>query len=536
MSQVKRRYLLAVAVLAATMGITACGNQSSTPTGGNGNSSGNTGGTKSSKQSNNGTLTVALNGNPTTTDPYDTQDNLSYSIEKTMYQGLLGFDKNMKMIPVLAKSYKVSSDAKTITFTLRQGIKFADGTPFNAQAVKINLDRAKDPNSHLKRYSLFSMISQVKVLGDYQVEVDLKYPFGAIAANFAHPAAMMISPKALKEYGDKVSQHPDGTGPFEFVHWKDGSDLLVKQNPDFWGTKTNVKQIDFKFVKDSATRVAMLESGEAQFVFPVPTDQLSALQSNKNVVLEHKPGIVVDYVAFNTTIKPFNNPKVRQALNYAVDKNAFIKVAQNGYATPSYSSIAPNTWGYSKQPLYSYNIQKAKQLLSDAGYPNGFSATLVSNNSTERVKWDQFIQQQLAQAGVKINIQPMDRATLDSEIFVAQSKSKLQMYLGGWSPSTGDADWGLRPLFAKDDFPPVGYNLGFFSDPVVNQAINDGLQTADPSKRKAAYATAQAQIYKDAPWIFLSVPDNVWAHTSNVQGALVMPDSTLNLNSASFSN
>ncbi|MCL6452051.1 MAG: glutathione ABC transporter substrate-binding protein GsiB [Alicyclobacillus sp.] len=534
--------ILAVAMIAAAGGITACGGSTNSggSTAGNHAASGSgqnsTGSGTAAGGSSNGVLTVALNGNPTTTDPYDTQDNLSYTIEKTMYQGLLGFDKNMKIVPVLAQSYTVAPDAKSITFTLRQGIKFADGTPFNAEAVKVNLDRAKDPNSHLKRYSLFSMISQVKVLGDYKVEVDLNQPFGAIAGNFAHPAAMMISPKALQEYGSKVAQHPDGTGPYEFVYWKDGSDLLVKQNPNYWGTKTNVKEIDFKFVPDEATSVSMLESGEAQFVFPIPTDQVSSLQSNSDIVVKHTPSIVVDYIAFNTTVKPFNNPLVRQAINYAIDKNGFVQVVDNGFAQPATSAIAPNTWGYAKQPPYDANIQKAKDLLKQAGYPNGFTATLVSSNASGTVKADQFIQQQLQQVGITVNIQPLDSATLDSEIFVPASQSKLQMYFGGWSPSTGDADWGLRPLLTKADFPPTGYNLGFYTDPVVEQAIQAGLDTADPTKRQQAYATAQAQIWKDAPWAFLVVPDNVFAYRSNLQGAYVMPDSTLSLNNASFTN
>jgi len=530
----KKLSMLTVAMLVAATGLTACGTQSNQGTTGGGgatNQGTSKGGGTSTSSS---VLTVALNSNPTTTDPYDTQDTLSYSIEKTMYQGLLGFDSNMKMVPVLAESYTVAPDAKSITFVLKQGIKFDDGTPFNAQAVKVNLDRASNPTNHLKRYSLFSMISGVKVLGDYKVEVDLSSPFGAIAANFAHPAAMMISPQALQKYGKKVAQHPDGTGPYEFVSWKDGSDLIVKQNPDYAGAKTNIKQIDFKFVTDQSTSVSMLQSGEAQFVYPVPTDQLSALQSDSKVTVEHKPGIVVRYIAFNTTVKPFSDVRVRQALNYAIDKNAFIKVTENGFGTPAFSSIAPNTWGYVKQQPYDFNIQKAKDLLAQAGYKDGFSTTLVSNNSSDTVKADQFLQQQLAQVGVTVNIQPMDGAALDAQIFVPQSQSKLQMYFGGWSPSTGDADWGLRPLFAKADFPPVGYNMGFYTNPIVEQAITAGLQTANPTQRQQAYATAQAQIYKDAPWAFLSVPDNVYAYSSNLQNASVLPDGSLDLNNASF--
>ena len=388
----------------------------------------------------------------------------------------------------------------------------------------------------MKRYSLFSMIKDVKVLDPYTVQINLDYPFGAIAANFAHPAAMMISPKALQQYGTQVSQHPDGTGPYEFVKWQDGSDLLVKQNPNYWGQSTNVKQIDFKFIKDAATRTAMLQTGQAQFIYPLSTDQVSQLNNQSGITVKTGSSIIVNYLAMNTTVKPFNDVRVRQALNYAISKQAYIKVAQNGYAEPAYSAIAPNVWGYAKQPLYHQDIAKAKQLLAAAGYPNGFTVTLVSNNASDRVKWDQVVQQELSQVGIKVNVQPLDGASLTSEVFVPQSQSKMQIYLGEWSPSTGDADWGLRPLLTQADFPPVGYNIGYYTDPVVERAIQGGLETADPATRMTDYATAQAQIYKDAPWVFLSVPQLLYAYRSNVSGASMLPDGTMYLNGVSFTN
>lgn len=523
----KTKLILGSQLALAMLTLTACGN--ATPTA-------NTSAPSQAGNSNNGTLTVALDANPTTTDPYDTQDNLSFTIEKTMYQGLLGFDAQMHMIPVLAQSYTVNKAATQITFVLRQGVKFSDGTPFDANAVKANLDFVTNPQNKLKRYSLFSMIQDVKVLDPYKVQVDLKYPFGAIAANFAHPAAMMISPQAIQKYGLQVSQHPAGTGPYVFDHWQDGNDLLVKQNSSYWGQSTNVKQIDFKFVKDSATRNAMLQTGQAQFVYPVSTDQYSQLQNQSGISVQQGSSIIVNYLAMNTTAKPFNDVRVRQAINYAISKQAYIKVAQNGYSEPAYSAIAPNVWGYAKQPLYHQDIAKAKQLLAAAGYPNGFTVTLVSNNSSERVKWDQVVQQELAQVGIIVNVQPMDGATLSSSVFVPQSQSKMQIYLGEWSPSTGDADWGLRPLLTQKDFPPVGYNIGYYSDPIVETAIQGGLQTADASTRMQDYATAQAQIYKDAPWVFLSVPKLLYAYRSNVSGASMLPDGTVYLSGVSFQN
>lgn len=482
-------------------------------------------------------LVVAQAANPTTMDPQDAQDTLSYGIMKTMYEGLLGFDKDMKVIPVLAESMpELAADAKSVTFKLKKGVKFQDGTDFNAEAVKANMERVKNPDNKLKRSSLFATVDHAEVIDPYTVKIVLNKPFAAIVETFAHPAAMMISPKAIKESGKDIQRKPVGTGPFQFVEWKDADHLTVKKYDGYWDKDhaAKVEKMTFKPVTEAASRVAMLKTGEAQFVYPVPADQVDSVKADGKIDVVEGASIVERYVAFNTTKKPFDDKRVRQALNYAVDKEALIKVVKRGYATPSQSVISPNTWGFAKQTMYSKDVEKAKKLLADAGLANGFETTIWTANNTESSKIAEFIQQQWKEVGVKANVQTMESGTLSNQMYVKPEDSKMLTYSGGWSPSTGEADWGIRPLLTKDLFPPAGYNVGYYVSDQVEKDIKSGLELSDKNQRLAAYADAQKTIVEDAPWVFLYTDKNLSGKSKNLSNVNVLPDGALDLRGAEF--
>jgi glutathione transport system substrate-binding protein len=478
-------------------------------------------------------ITIAVANTFVSMDPHDTNDTLSYSAQKTMLEGLLGFDKNMKVVPVLAKSYSVNPAATEFTFKLRQGIKFHDGTPFNAEAVKVNIDRLADPKLNLKRHSLFALVKETQVIDNYTVKVILSKPFGAMINTFAHPAAMMISPKAIKTYGKDVAKHPVGTGPFKFAEWDPSDHLKVVKNDQYWRTGyPKVDSITFKPTPENGARVAMLQTGEADYIYPVPTEQAQSINGKNGIEVENAQSIIVRYLSMNTLKKPYSDPRVRQAINYAINKDAFIKVVMNGFATPLDSIVAPNVQFYSKQQPYQFNLEKAKQLLKEAGYGNGFTAKLWGNNDTSSTKGMEFIQQQLAQIGIKVDVVPMESGTMSDKIWSVTdpSKSQLELYYGGWSPSTGDADWGIRPLLGGSDaFPPNAYNTAYYNNKEVNQGISDALATADPAKRKAAYDKLEKTIWNDAPWAFLSVDDTIAGKKNYLDGIYLLPDGSLDV-------
>jgi glutathione transport system substrate-binding protein len=476
-------------------------------------------------------LVVGMPDNLTGLDPADLNDNVSQSAARLMFEGLYMLDEHMKLRPQLAESFEASEDAKEFVFHLRKGVTFHDGTPFNAAAVKFSFDRAGNPENHLKRQSLYVMIDHTDVVDDNTVKMVLKYPFGAFVNNIAHPGALIVSPKSVQEYGKEVGRHPAGTGQYQFVSWT-ADTLKMKKNEHYW--KPGVPKIDtvtYRSVPENGARIAMLQAGEAQFIYPVPPEMIKVVQNSPTVTVFNEPSIFVRYVALNNMRKPFDDPRVRLALNYAIDKLAFAKVVFSGYADPMDSPMPPLLGFYQKQGAYAYDPAKAKALLAEAGYPNGFETTVTGLSNTLTQRGMQFVQQQLAVVGVTVKVEPLESGVLTAKLFNVKGPedATTQMVYAGWSSSTGDADWGMRPMLYTKSFPPVLSNQAWYSSPITDAAIEEGLSTVDPAKRAGAYAKAQVQVWKDAPWIFLGVDHNLAAYSKKLHGAFMRPDQQFHL-------
>ncbi|WP_370652206.1 MULTISPECIES: glutathione ABC transporter substrate-binding protein GsiB [unclassified Caballeronia] len=478
------------------------------------------------------TAVMAVASTFTTMNPYDANDTLSQAVAKSFYQGLFGFDKDMKIQPVLATSYEASPDAKVYTVKLRQGVKFQDGTDFNAEAVKTTFDWVTDPNNKLKRYGLFNKIEKTEVIDPYTVKITLKMPFSAFINVLAHPAGVMISPTALKQYGKDIAFHPVGTGPFEFVEWKQTDDLKVKKFAGYWKKGyPKIDMIDWKPVVDNNTRAALMQTGEADFAFSIPFEQAATLKASPKVDLIAAPSIIQRYVSMNTSQKPFDNPKVRQALNYAINKDALVKVAFAGYAVPSEGVAPPGVDFSTKLGPWKYDPAKARELLKEAGYPNGFETVLWSGyNHTTAQKIIQFVQQQLAQVGVKTTIEALEAGQRVQRVESAPepATAPVRMYYVGWSSSTGEADWAISPLLASSSFPPKLFNTAYYKNDTVDSDLQKALTTTDRKEKTQLYADAQKRIWDDAPWIFLVTEKVVYARSKRLTGAYVMPDGSFN--------
>ena len=482
-------------------------------------------------------IVVALEANVIGLDPADLNDNLSMTATRTMLQGLYGFDREMRMIPVLAEGCEASPDATVYTLHLRHGVTFHDGAPFNAQAVKTSFDRAADPENHLKRASLFAPIKSNEVIDDHTLRITLKAPFGAFINNLAHQAFAISSPKAIAEFGRDLGRHPVGTGPYRFVSWTTDT-LKVARNEHYWKPGLpKVDSITVRSVPENGARLAMLQAGEAQFIFPMPPELAKVVERDPKIDVVAARSIFARYVAMNTLRKPFDDLRVRQALNYAIDKQAFMKVVFAGYAVPLDSPLPTLLPGHEAQPApYAYDPAKARALLAEAGHPNGFETVLWGINSTTTQRGMSFLQQQLAAVGVKASVEPLEAGTAAAKIWNVRTPEEATtlMHYTAWSASTGDADWGLRPLFYGRGFPPVLFNTAYYANKDVDAAIEAGLTTADAAKRMDAYKAAQAAIWKDAPWIFLASDDNISAKSKRLSGIYVMPDQQMLMEDAAL--
>ena len=474
-------------------------------------------------------LVIGVESNMPHLDPANTNDTLSQSAERLMYQGLYGFDREMKLIPALAERYEANADATEFVFHLRSGVTFHDGTAFDAAAVKANIDRVANPDNRLSRRSLVSMVKSTEVVDARTVKITLSSPFGAFLNNMAHPGTFMISPKALAEYGKDIATHPVGTGPFKFVSFATDT-LKVTKNPTYWRPGLpKIDNVSFRAAPEAGTRFAMLQTNEAQFILPLPPELARPAQANPNIAVVNAPSIIARYVALNNTKKPFNDLRVRQALNYAIDKNAFARVVYGGFASPMDAPIPPDLAFYAKQGAWPYDPAKAKALLAEAGYPQGFETEIWGATSTTPKRAMEFLQQQLAAIGVKVTVSPLEAGLATAKLWGVKTPedATMQMNYSGWSSSTGDADWGLRPLLYSQSFPPNLFNIAYYSSKPTDTAIEAGLATADPARRAAAYAEAQAQIWKDAPWIFLSVDRLLAGQSKKLSGVYYLPDGGL---------
>lgn len=472
-------------------------------------------------------VVVAVGSNFTTLDPYDANDTLSQAVAKSFYQGLFGLDKGMKVRPVLAESYSVSADGRIYTIKLHRGVKFQDGTDFNAEAVKVNLDRASNPANHLKRYDLYKNIANTTVLDTFTVQITLTTPFSAFINILAHPASVIISPAALKTWGKDIGFHPVGTGPYVFDGWNQTDYLRVKKFTGYWQPGLpKLDSITWRPVADNNTRAAMLQTGEANFAFPIPYEQAPLLGKNPNITLVSAPSIIQRYISMNVTQKPFDDIRVRQAINYAINRQALIKVAFAGYATPAVGVVPPAILYARSYPLWPYDPDKARALLKEAGYPDGFTTTLwSSHNHSTAQKVLQFTQQQLATVGIRVQIVAMDAAQRAAQVeSKGQQENNVRMFYTGWSASTGEADWALSPLFASQSWPPALYNTAFYHDDGVDSDLASALKTTNEQEKAQRYKQAQDTIWQASPWVPLVVEKLVSAHTKNLTGFYVMPD------------
>lgn len=517
-----RTWSLLMLLLAFTIVAAGCGNSG----GGKGASEGD--GESKPVTKNNKDIVIAINANFITLDPHNAGDTHSISGARTMYEGLMGFNDKMELVPVLAEDYTISDDGLTYTFNLRKNVKFHDGTDFNAEAVKINMERIMNEENNLRMRKSFSTVADVQAPDEHTVVFTLSQPYNAFLNKAA--MALMISPKALKESKD-ITKDPVGTGAYKFKEWVQGDRLVVVKNEDYWQEGLpKVDSITFKPVPENGSRIAMLKTGEADFIYPMPTEQVSEVEGDSNIVIDKIDSTIVRYVTLNTMKKPYDDLKVRQAINYAIDKDAYIKVVKSGLGSKLTSSMSSMTQYYSEQSGYDYDVEKAKSLLAEAGYPDGFEAELWGENDSETIKGMQFIAQQLALVGIKVDVKSMEGATLSDQINSATPENaKIQMWYVSWSPSSGDADGATKGLFSSEFFPPAGANTAYYKNDNVDQWIKDANASVKAEDAKEIYANIQKQIWEDAPWAFLGVDQVITGKRAYLEGVKALPDGSISV-------
>src|SRR5262250_1569974 len=452
-----------------------------------------------------GTIIFAAGADPDSLDPQNTQSNPGEQVNRMMYDNLVRFSTKMQIEPALAESWTQSKDGLTWTFKLRKGVKFHDGTAFDAKAVKYFFDRVLGDEKPFKASLYTPFVQGAQVVDDATIRVTLKQPFAAFLFRLAHSAGGIPSPAAHQEWGK-------------------GDRVVVERNDGYWGGRPLLDRVVVKTVKEDASRVLMLESGDADLILNIPPEDIPRLRKNAHFSVESISTARALYVTINVKKKPFDDVRVRQALNYAVNREATVKSLFQGNAEVISGIVAPLQNGYAKLPGYPFDPKKAKELLAQAG-ASSLKVKFWSPKGryVKDFELAQAVQQDLSAVGVEAALSTMEWGAYLSATKTAPEQTDRELFLLGWSPSTGEAQWGMFPLLHSSQMAPKGDNRGFFSSKALDDALDRATTATSDQTRLAALGEAQQVIIKEAPAIFLLSPNMVVGQTKKVHGVVNLP-------------
>ena len=503
------------------------------------------------------TLVFAISADVDQLDPGSTS--VSKPVDN-IFEGLVRFKAGTtKIEPCLATSWQISADGKAITFNLRKGITFHDGTNFNADAVVFSFARQYDPSHPYYQYGkwimwgyLFKDIKELKKIDDDTVKLLLKRPNVSILTSLAHYQASIVSPINAEKYKEDTFKHPCGTGPFKFVEWVKDDHITLEANNDYWQERAKLDQLIFKVIPDPSARLMALEVDSVQGIeYPNPAD-FDRIKANKDLVLMTQPGMNVGYMAINTGygyidankngirdvpdepliknpgyLEPLTKRKVRQAINMAIDKQSIADNIYMGSAIKAKNGMPPFMLGYNDDiEDYPYNPERAKALLVEAGYPDGFEVTLYVMPVSRPYMFDppkiaEAIQSYLAAVGIKVKFYQVDWGSYLKE----HCEGKHQMCLLGWISDNGDPD-NFMSVYSKNNASiGTSKNSAFYINDSVQELLSEAIATYDEEKREICYKEIQEIVHEDAAWVYLVHSTQNMAFRNNLKGFVLHPTS-----------
>jgi glutathione transport system substrate-binding protein len=465
-----------------------------------------------------------------TLDPHNAADSSSVSAVRAIYEPLVTFDRDLNIVGQLAESWDVSLDDKIFTFELRRGVKFQDGEDFDSSAFMVNYDRCME-NKALKQHAFLAQWDSVTASDDYTVVIQLKVSNSSFLNQLTQ--WYLISPAAISK-GVDLESSPAGTGAFKLNERAGGNYLTLAPYAAHWGGAPSVKSLSFQTVADSDSRVAMLKAGEADYIYPVPAGSISDIDGKDNIVVMSRPSNILHYVSMNCTVKELSDYRVRQALNYAVDKGAYIQQMLGGAGYTADSCVPPPIHYHVEHKPYSADTSKAKEMLADAGYGDGISLSLWGGDSDADQAGMNFIAQQLGQTGVTVNVEPMASEDLASRLNVPEEEAQVQLLYTQWSAPAFDADGSMRGVLYGTQIPPDGHNTAYWNKEEFDENLDMALSSANADDQRDSYTACQKLAWDAAPWVFLASEQVSSGRKSYCSGIILFPDGSLAVGGASL--
>jgi ABC-type transport system substrate-binding protein len=484
-------------------------------------------------------LTIAIGVDPDTLDPMRNTTTAVANVVQMVVESLTTVDQEGKVQPDLATGWKETPDSMSWTFTLRGGVDFTDGTPFDAAAVKANLDRILDPKSVCPGCgALVKAVKSVDVVDPSHVRLTMGLPLAAdvVVGLLSTASYGIISPRTIQfgQPGYTRQEKLVGTGPYVLKERVAGDHVTLVRNEDYWGRRPTYRQQVFQVVPDAATREALVRSGQAQVVVLPPISDLPSLLQDPTVKVLLAPGDRSVFIAINTVDAQqplLRNPQVRQALNFAINRDAIVKSTLFGAADPATSAVAPSIFGYCKMAnSYPYDPDTARSMLQKAN-ASGLSVELVA--PTGRYIQDfqaaENVANDLRVIGVNVTgPRTMDWPTYVGTVDVPPAKASVDLHMLGYAPGFLDASQAMGQTFDSASIPPKGLATSYYDNPTVTALLQKAAVEPNRDARAQEYCDAQKQVWNDAPWIFLWVQKYPIVYSSQVIGVGSVPNETFN--------
>jgi len=473
-----------------------------------------------------GILRAGMQTDPVGLDPHITNATATRNMLENVYDTLVMFDSSGQIIPGLAESWSTSEDGLSWTFTLRDGVTFHNGEALKASDVVFSINRIKDPAVASPRADDFAVVESIEAPDDSTVIMTLSQPFSPLLSKLAASMNVIVPESVVRENGD-LQKVVVGTGPFKFIEYIPQTRLVLERSDDFWGTDEAgnplpyLDGITFQFFPDPTARTTAVETGAVDWIEYVPAADVELLKADQGVGVVGGLSANFRSLYFNVTTPPFDNKLVRQAIAYAIDEQAIVDLALfgTGGVPATGTSVPPsNFYGVSDSPYVGRDVEKARQLLTEAGFADGFSFDLYVTSTYDFLRTPaEIIQSNLADIGITTNIVAEDWSIYLPKVLAGD----FQATILGESGQSDPDDFLYNPFFTGN-----GNNLGQFSDPKLDALLEQGRQVADQEARKQIYTQAQELIFKDVPHVFLFHSAQYEALRNNVKGFEHFPNTS----------
>jgi len=456
---------------------------------------------------------MIIESSPANLDPRVGTDAQSERIDALLFDGLVNRDEHFNLVPGLAERWEIP-DPLTYVFHLRRGVRFSDSRPLTARDVKWTFDSILKGTVLTPKAGSYRLVDHIDVPDAATVVFHLKEPYSPLLWNLSNPVIGIVPEGS----GADFNQHLIGSGPFRLARLEQDKEVLIERNPVYWGAPANLKRVRFAVVPDATTRALELRKGSADLeINALTADMVATIESRRQLAVMHSPGSTYAYLAFNLRDPILKDVRVRQAIAYAIDRAPMIHYLWRDLARPAASVLPPEHWAYDGDVrTYPHEPARARQLLDAAGYAerNGVRFHLTMKTSTEESTrlMAAVLQQQLREVGVALDIRTFEFATFYSDV----QKGAFQLFSLRWVGGNEDPDI-FEHVFSSKSFPPKRGNRGYYSNPKVDDLIDDARSTVDRERRKRDYDAIQHIVAEDLPYVNLWYYDNVLVHTARVR-------------------